>query len=233
MTSSSHRRMSWRLVTPVVAIAALGLTACSNSEQASNVPGSTPPVWTGSANPSGHGSAQPGAAGSTSGAGSAGTSSLTADLKTAAGASVGTVTFTEEGDHVRIEAHATGQNPGFHGFHVHSVGKCEPNSTPPGGGAPGNFLSAGGHLQVPGHTGHPSSGDLTSLEVIGDGTATLVTTTSAFTLQDLKDADGASVIIHENADNFGNIPTRYAPAPDQETLNTGDAGARVACGVIG
>ncbi|RZL71960.1 MAG: superoxide dismutase family protein, partial [Rhodococcus sp. (in: high G+C Gram-positive bacteria)] len=28
MASSSTRRMSWRIVTPVVAIAALGLTAC-------------------------------------------------------------------------------------------------------------------------------------------------------------------------------------------------------------
>jgi Cu-Zn family superoxide dismutase len=45
------------------------------------------------------------------------------------------------------------------------------------------------------------------------------------------------VIVHEKADNFANIPTRYAlpdnaPVPDQTTLSTGDAGARVACGVI-
>ncbi len=45
-------------------------------------------------------------------------------------------------------------------------------------------------------------------------------------------------MIHADADNFGNIPTRYAlpdnaAVPDQQTLSTGDAGGRVACGVIG
>ncbi len=38
--------------------------------------------------------------------------------------------------------------PGFHGLHIHSVGKCEANSVAPTGGAPGDFASAGGHLQV-------------------------------------------------------------------------------------
>ena len=39
--------------------------------------------------------------------------------------------------------------PGFHGVHIHKVGKCEPNSVGPTGGAPGDFLSAGGHFQAP------------------------------------------------------------------------------------
>ena len=48
-----------------------------------------------------------------------------------------------------------------------------------------------------------------------------------------------AIIIHEKADNFANIPPeRYqqvngAPPPDETTLATGDAGKRVACGVIG
>ena len=46
-----------------------------------------------------------------------------------------------------------------------------------------------------------------------------------------------ALIIHADADNFGNIPGRYsreggATGPDDTTLATGDAGGRVACGVI-
>ena len=129
-------------------------------------------------------------------------------------------------------------SPGFHGMHVHSVGKCEANSVPPTGGTAGDFNSAGGHYQAPGHTGHPASGDLTSLEVRTDGGAKLVTTTDSFTAADLLGGEGTALIIHQDPDNFGNIPDRYtsksgAPGPDQETLATGDAGKRVACGVIG
>lgn len=128
--------------------------------------------------------------------------------------------------------------PGFHGLHIHSVGKCEADSIAPTGGATGDFNSAGGHYQAPGHTGYPASGDLTSLEVRSDGTAKLVTTSNSFTAADLKNGSGTALIIHQDPDNFGNIPpARYTqkngtPGPDEETLATGDSGKRVACGVI-
>jgi superoxide dismutase, Cu-Zn family len=128
--------------------------------------------------------------------------------------------------------------PGFHGMHIHAVGKCEPNSVAPAGGAPGDFNSAGGHFQVAGHTTHPASGDLASLQVRADGSAMLVTTTDAFTAADLLGGAKTAIIIHEKSDNFGNIPPeRYqqvngTPGPDETTMATGDAGKRVACGVI-
>ncbi|QBJ95826.1 superoxide dismutase family protein [Rhodococcus sp. ABRD24] len=232
MASHSTRRKSWRVVTPLVAIAALGLTACSNNEEPTDVPGTTPPVWTGSPAPGG---AESGSAHATTT--EAGT--VEVQLKDAKGVNAGTASFAEEDGYVQITVNAQGLEPGFHGLHVHSVGKCEPNSVAPTGGEPGNFLSAGGHFQVAGRTGHPASGDLTSLEVREDGKGYLVTTTDAFTLDDLKNGGkGTALMIHANADNFANIPTRYtlpdnAAVPDQATLSTGDAGGRVACGVIG
>ncbi|MGF7120000.1 MULTISPECIES: superoxide dismutase[Cu-Zn] [unclassified Rhodococcus (in: high G+C Gram-positive bacteria)] len=235
MASHSTRRKSWRVVTPLVAIAALGLTACSNNEEPTDVPGTTPPVWTGSAAPSGSHAES----GSENTSGPAVSDTVSVQLKDAKGTSVGTATLAETAGYVEITVDAQGLEPGFHGLHVHSVGKCEPNSVAPTGGEPGNFLSAGGHFQVEGHTGHPASGDLTSLEVREDGKGYLVTTTNAFTLADLKNGGkGTALMIHAGADNFANIPTRYtlpdnAPVPDQATLATGDAGGRVACGVIG
>jgi Cu-Zn family superoxide dismutase len=52
------------------------------------------------------------------------------------------------------------------------------------------------------------------------------------------DADGSAVIVHAGPDNYGNIPVRYtsagaaSPGPDGATVATGDAGARIACGVV-
>jgi superoxide dismutase, Cu-Zn family len=79
---------------------------------------------------------------------------------------------------------------------------------------------------------------LTSLEVRSDGGALLVTTTNAFTKDQLLAGQGTAIMIHEKADNFGNIPNRYnqengSPGADPMTMSTGDAGKRVACGVIG
>jgi Cu-Zn family superoxide dismutase len=71
-----------------------------------------------------------------------------------------------------------------------------------------------------------------------DGSGRLVTTTDAFTEAALLAGQQTAVIIHENADNFANIPPeRYnqvngTPGPDETTMATGDAGKRVACGVI-
>jgi Cu-Zn family superoxide dismutase len=171
-----------------------------------------------------------------------GTQRLSTQLKAPDGSAVANATLDFANGYATVTVETAAPHiltPGFHGMHIHSTGKCEANSVAPTGGPPGDFNSAGGHFQVPGHTGHPASGDLTSLEVRADGSAKLVTTTDSFTAQDLLNTPGTALIIHANPDNFGNIPPdRYtqkngAPGPDQETLATGDSGKRVACGVIG
>ncbi|MGX9789418.1 superoxide dismutase[Cu-Zn] [Mycobacterium sp. MMS18-G62] len=217
----------------IFAIPVVALSACSPNEPVATQPGTTPSIWTGSPSPS---------ASPTEGQNEAKGEKLTAQLKKADGTTVATADIEFTGGYATITVQTTGPGalaPGFHGLHIHSVGKCEANSVAPTGGAPGDFNSAGGHFQVAGHTGHPSSGDLTSLQVREDGTAKLVTTTDAFTAADLLGGAKTAIIIHEKADNFANIPPeRYqqvngAPPPDETTLNTGDAGKRVACGVIG
>jgi superoxide dismutase, Cu-Zn family len=216
---------------PLAASVAL-LSSCKPNQPPATAPGTTPAIWTGSPSPSE--TKQKG--------GPVGAESLTTNLIAPDGTKVATAKFEFAEGYVTITLETTGQGtltPGFHGVHIHSVGKCEANSTAPTGGAPGDFLSAGGHFQAPGHQGEPSSGDLTSLEVRKDGGALLVTTTDAFTKDQLLAGPGTSIMIHAGADNFGNIPpdrysqTNGAPGPDQMTMSTGDAGKRVACGVIG
>ncbi|BCZ23758.1 hypothetical protein MTY59_36130 [Mycobacterium senriense] len=143
--------------------------------------------------------------------------SLSAELKTPDGRSAATATFDFTGGYVTVTVKTSAPGiltPGIHGLHVHEIGKCEPNSVAPTGGAPGNFLSAGGHYQAPGHTGKPESGDLTSLEVRQDGSAYLVTTTDSFNRDDLLAGNKTALMLHGA----------------QDTENAMD---RVACGVIG
>ena len=221
------------------AVPVLALSACSPNEPTATSPGTTPSVWTGSPAPSA--SASEGGHGQT-GANQPSGQKLTAQLKLADGTTVATADIEFAGGFatVTVETTAPGElTPGFHGMHIHSVGKCEANSVAPSGGAPGDFNSAGAHFQKAGHTTHPASGDLTSLQVRADGTAKLVTTTDAFTAEDLLAGPKTAIIIHEKSDNFANIPPeRYQlvngnPPPDEITMATGDAGKRVACGVIG
>src|SRR5258705_9928055 len=138
---------------------------------------------------------------------------MTTQLKGADGTVVGNATFDFANGYATVTVETVPNHiltPGFHGLHIHSTGKCEANSVAPTGGSTGDFLSAGGHYQAPNHTGNPASGDLTSLEVRPDGTAKLVTTTSSFTAGDLRNSSGTALIIHQDPDNFGNIPSaRY------------------------
>lgn len=209
------------------------LSACSPNQPPASTPGTTPSIWTGSPAPSATGSPgnMPGAL-----------PNITTHLKAPDGTQVATAMFEFNNGYATVTIETTGSGllaPGFHGMHIHKVGKCEPNSVAPSGGAPGDFLSAGGHFQAPGHSAHPDSGYLPPLQVRQDGSAMLTTTTDAFTMDDLLTGQQTAIIIHAGADNFANIPTdRYSqtngtPGPDQTTLNTGDAGKRVACGVIG
>ncbi len=149
------------------------------------------------------------------------TKKATASLVDGAGKRVGKVTLTQFRGKVTVAGRVKGLTAGFHGFHVHAVGKCEGPA----------FTTAGGHFAAPNTTHGGHAGDLPSLLVNADGTASAAFETDRFTLQQLKDADGSALIIHAGPDNFANIPARYG-TPDQETLNTGDSGARAACGVI-
>lgn len=182
------------------------LAACNTNQNGSKPSTSAPPTTWTQANPS----------------------ALNVVLKTSDGRPVANASIDFTDGYATVTVETTGGGilaPGSHGMHIHSVGKCE-----------GDFTSAGGHLQVAGHTGHPASGDLTPLNIRGDGTGKVVATTDAFTEAGLKGPEGSALIIHQGPDNFANIPPRYThngtPGPDAETLATGDAGGRVACAVL-
>ncbi|MGO3518329.1 MAG: superoxide dismutase[Cu-Zn] [Acetobacter cibinongensis] len=131
------------------------------------------------------------------------------------------VTAAPKGVIVRVEA--KGLTPGWHGVHFHEKGSCE---------AP-KFTSAGGHV----HTVKPvthgflnekanDSGDLPNIYVAADGTATveLYSTLVGLNAESsvkpaLLDADGASLVIHANPDDYKSQPI-------------GGAGDRVACAVL-
>jgi superoxide dismutase, Cu-Zn family len=147
------------------------------------------------------------------------------------GHQVGSVSLRQFGELVMVRGWARTLTPGFHGFHIHTTGLCEADAPA------GPFTTAGGHFTGGDATTHGDhAGDMPSLLVTDSGRAFSQFITDRFTLADLRDADGAAVIVHEGRDNFANIPTRYqvarVPGPDATTLATGDAGGRTACGVI-
>jgi Cu-Zn family superoxide dismutase len=128
----------------------------------------------------------------------------------------------------------------FHGLHVHA------NDVPANGAgcladpaqSPATwFVSADGHLTVPGRTHGGHAGDLPPVLVDADGTADLKFTTARLPLAGL---DNRAVVLHAGPDNLGNVPLGAAPdaytpnsaAATARTHATGNAGDRVACGVI-
>jgi Cu-Zn family superoxide dismutase len=171
---------------------------------------------------------------------------LKASMKDATGASLGTVTFKKADDgKIVVLARVQGLTPGFHGYHVHTTGVCDPaakDST----GATVPFFSAGGHFNPVAENTHGNhSGDMPPLLVAQDGTAVLRFKTDRFLLRDLTDSDGSAVVMHAAADNLAHIPAttttggeRYHShvdnifGADTATKATGDAGARFGCGVV-
>jgi Cu-Zn family superoxide dismutase len=146
---------------------------------------------------------------STSGSASS-AKTLTTQLNTTDGNHVAdaTVDFSNGYATVTVETVAAGiLSPGFHGLHIHAVGKCE-----------ADFASAGEHFQAPGHTGQPASGDLPPLLVRSDGSGKLVATSDGFTADQLKGAEGSSIVLHQGAD-----------MGDQSAA---ESDRRIACGVL-
>lgn len=128
----------------------------------------------------------------------------------------GTVTFTKVNGGVHVVADVEGLTPGEHGFHIHEFGDCSaPDAT-----------SAGGHFNPDGHVhAGPGSaqrheGDLGNIIANASGKAHYDVVDTQLSFDGRHSIIGRSVIVHEKAD-------------DLKTQPTGNAGARVACGVIG
>lgn len=133
---------------------------------------------------------------------------------------IGTAELSEVAKGVVIELKADGLPPGLHGFHFHETGKCEAPS----------FETAGSHFNPTDakhgveHEDGPHAGDLPNLEVGEDGSVNVTVNAENVSLSKgadaaLVDSDGTALIIHENPD-------------DGKTQPTGDAGDRLACGVV-
>jgi len=144
------------------------------------------------------------------------TLSAVADMEPTQGNQVrGTVTFTQEADGVRVVADLTGLKPGEHGFHIHEHGDC---SAPDG-------TSAGGHFNPTGmpHGGPDAEqhhlGDLGNLTADTSGTAHLDRVFKFLELTGPNNIVGRGLIVHSGRDDLTSQPT-------------GNAGSRVACGVI-
>ncbi len=160
--------------------------------------------------------------------------SLDVTLKLAEGGSAGSASLTESEGGLEVRARVRGLEPGFHGFHVHEAGVCDPDAREDGERAP--FSSAMGHLAGEGADHGAHAGDLPTLLVRKEGTAILTAVTDRLRLADVRDQDGSALMVHAMRDNQANIPERYKSegeaGPDAETLATGDSGDRAACGVI-
>lgn len=130
----------------------------------------------------------------------------------------GSITFEQASGGVRVSGSVTGLEPGsVHGFHLHVNGDC----------SSADGMSAGGHWN-PSQTMHgaPSSatshlGDLGNIEADSQGVAEVSITKAGMTLGDSAATDviGRAVIVHAAPDDLMTDPT-------------GNAGARIGCGVV-
>jgi Cu-Zn family superoxide dismutase len=142
-----------------------------------------------------------------------------ADLVDGQGQTKGKAMLMQEKDGIHITVKAVGLPAGPHAVHVHTTGTC----TGP------DFTSAGGHwnpaMKQHGHDNPMGAhmGDMPNMTVAADGTGTMTTVIAGAMLkggaEPLFDKDGAAIVIHAVADDYKTDPT-------------GNAGGRVACGVI-
>ncbi|GAA1659131.1 superoxide dismutase [Cu-Zn] [Citricoccus zhacaiensis] len=159
---------------------------------------------------------------------------FTATLQDIDGGELVTAEISDAEGMLEFTVDATGMEPGFYGLHVHAIGECEPDSAAPDDPEDtGAFKSAGGHIGSE-DSDHPDhAGDLPTLLVQESGDAHLTFQTDRLSAEDFEDEDGAALMVHSEPDNYANVPERYAPdGPDEDTTGTGDAGDRLACGVI-
>ncbi|KAM7536439.1 hypothetical protein Aperf_G00000082673 [Anoplocephala perfoliata] len=133
----------------------------------------------------------------------------------------GTVHFAQVGDSVNIHAELEGLKPGKHGFHVHEFGDQTNGCTSAGAHFNPREKKHGGPYAAERHVG-----DLGNVEADASGKAVLDITDEKISLSGKDSIIGRSMVVHADPDDLG-LGGR------ELSSTTGNAGARVACGVIG
>ena len=142
-----------------------------------------------------------------------------AKLVAADGAARGTAIVTQAGDGLHVVVKAQGLTPGIHAVHIHTTGQC----------AAPDFVSAGGHWNPTARKhgkDNPAGmhmGDMPNMTVAPNGSGAIEYHVASGSISGgatpLLDADGAAIVVHAQADDNMSDPA-------------GNAGGRVACGVL-
>lgn len=135
----------------------------------------------------------------------------------------GTVYFSQDNSTapVKVTGEITGLKQGLHGFHIHEFGD---NTN--------GCISAGAHFNPHGKDhGGPTHdvrhvGDLGNVEAGGDGVAKVFITDKVISLEGEHSIIGRTLVVHADPDDLGQ-------GGHELSKTTGNAGARLACGVVG
>eukprot|EP00245_Coleochaete_scutata_P018229 TRINITY_DN936_c0_g1_i2.p1 TRINITY_DN936_c0_g1~~TRINITY_DN936_c0_g1_i2.p1 ORF type:complete len:136 (-),score=11.62 TRINITY_DN936_c0_g1_i2:760-1167(-) len=120
-----------------------------------------------------------------------------------------------------VTAKISGLVPGLHGFHVHQLGDTT-----------NGCMSTGPHFNPAGKThgapedGERHAGDLGNVTAGPDGTVDVTLVDSQIPLSGINSIVGRAVVVHADSDDLGK-------GGHELSKSTGNAGGRLACGVIG
>ncbi len=136
------------------------------------------------------------------------------------GKKIGNISFQDTPQGLSISTQLSDLPSGFHGFHIHEKGSCDPAEKD---GKMGAAIAAGGHFnpqKAPGH-GTPNDGHLGDLPVLNVDSNGIAKTTVIAPRLKLANVQGLAIMVHAGGDNYSDHPKAL-----------GGGGDRIACGLI-